>query len=84
MANQGKWFISAFLILLVLSLLVISPVYAHGGEGEELHGPPAPWVIALTYIQLLSLPVVGLWLAREAFAAWRPQRLIHKPGGYEP
>ncbi|MDT8305508.1 MAG: hypothetical protein RRC07_06190 [Anaerolineae bacterium] len=83
MMNQGKWFIPACLMLLLLSLLVISPVHAHGGEGQELPAPPAPWVIALIYVQMLLLPVVGLWLAREALAAWWPQRLVHKPEGYE-
>lgn len=81
MMNKRRWLIHTLFICLLLSLLMVSPAQAHGGE---LHGPAAPWVIALTYVQIVSLPFVGLWLARGAFAAWRPQHLIHRPEGDEP
>lgn len=72
MAKRGTWLVAALLISLTLSLLIISPVHAHGGEGDEITAPPALWMMGMMYGELLLIPIVGLWLARKALAAWRP------------
>ncbi len=54
---------------------------AHGGEGDELSGPAPAWMIGLIYVQLFMIPVVGLWLVRQAFNAWlRPVGQIANQG----
>jgi hypothetical protein len=58
-------------LTLALSLVVAAPAGAHGGEGEGLSGPVAAWMVVLIYIQLLTIPPIGIWLTGEMLAAWR-------------
>jgi hypothetical protein len=74
MIEKRKVFILKLLMPLALSLPVITPAQAHGGGGVELHSPVAPWMAALIYMQLGMVPVIGIWLAREALVAWLPSR----------
>lgn len=73
MTNRRRWLILALLFSLALSLLFISPAQAHGGEGDELRGPAAAWLVVLIYLELALIPVAGVWLISEALAAWRPR-----------
>lgn len=67
---QNRWFVIGILITLALLGLMVSPAYGHGGEDAVAHGPTLAWFIAFTYLQLAAAPVIGLWLFREAVAAW--------------
>lgn len=58
------------LIALALLGLLVSPVLGHGGDDAIAHGPASAWLIAFTYLQLAGAPIIGLWLLREAIAAW--------------
>lgn len=60
----------ALIPALVLSLCFAGLASAHGGGGEELHRPAPAWMIGLIYVQLFMIPVVGVWLVREAISAW--------------
>lgn len=73
MTSRRTWLFLALLLVVALALLFVAPAHAHGGEGDELQGPAAPWMIGLIYVQLFMIPVVGVWLAGEAVAAWRPR-----------
>lgn len=67
----------AVILVLVLSLFFVGLVSAHGGTGEDLHGPAPAWMIALIYVQLIMIPLIGVWLIREALSAWlSPARRI--------
>lgn len=63
----------ALLTALMLALLLVSPVGAHGGGDEHVHGSASAWLIGLTYVQLIMIPPVGVWLLQEAAAAWWKQ-----------
>ena len=73
MKDRRKWFVLALLLSLALSLLMVTPAQAHGGEGDELQGAAGPWMDVLIYVQLLMIPAVGTWLAWEAPVVWRPR-----------
>ncbi|MDX1615108.1 MAG: hypothetical protein R3300_12420 [Candidatus Promineifilaceae bacterium] len=68
MSNRRTW----LFLILVLMLLLATPAQAHGEEVEEQAGPAGPWLVGLIYLQLLIVPFVGVWLAMELWAAWRP------------
>lgn len=76
MTNRRTWLFLAPLLGVALALLFVAPAHAHDGAGNELHGPLAPWIIGLVYLQLLLIPIVGIWLTGEAVAAWRPRRQL--------
>lgn len=69
-----KRFLIALLAPLALAFVLTSPALAHGGEGDQVHGPAALWMVGLIYIQLVMILIVGVWLTQEAVAAWRPRR----------
>lgn len=73
MTSRRTWLILALLVVVVLALLFVAPAHAHGGEGDALQGQAASWMVGLIYVQLFMIPVVGVWLAGEAVAAWRPR-----------
>ena len=58
------------IVALVIAFLFVGPVSAHGGAGDHMEGPAPVWMIVLLYMQFVSMPVVGLWLVKEAVSAW--------------
>lgn len=58
------------IVALAIAFLFVGPVSAHGGEGDHLQGSVSVWMIVLLYMQFVSMPVVGLWLVKEAASAW--------------
>ena len=80
MTYRKIWVHLTLLAALGLSLGLAPPAHAHGGIGDHLHGPAARWMIELIYLQLLMIPVVGIWLTREAIAAWWPRRRVKEMG----
>ena len=83
MTYRKIWFHLTPLVVLLLSLYLVPSAHAHGGAGDHPHGPVALWMVELIYIQLLMIPVVGLWLLKEVVAAWWPHRPEKKMGAYE-
>lgn len=58
------------IVALTIAFLLVGPASAHGGEGDHMEGPAPVWMIVLLYIQFVTMPFVGLWLAKEAVFAW--------------
>lgn len=71
--SKHKWILVTLPVWLALNFLLVSSASAHGGEGDHPAGSTSAWLIGLTYIQLIMIPSVGVWLLREAAAAWWKQ-----------
>jgi len=67
---KGTRLILCVTLAMFISLCFAGLASAHGGEGDELNGPAPAWMIGLTYVQLIMIPLIGLYLAAETFNAW--------------
>lgn len=67
-------------LMTLAQLLLVSPVFAHGGD--EAPASAGPWLTALIVVQLVLIPIIGAWLIAWTVRAWRPARLA-TGGQYE-